>query len=160
MFNFNRIRVLFVCRANICRSPMAEAVLRQKVKEEKLRRKISVDSAAIEDWRVGNPPHPETIKILEQFHIDPGKMKSRQLTAKDGKKFDYIICMDQDVKEDALERIPSPYHDRVYLFNEFLGSDDDVLDPIITKDFLTTFDGIYEGVNAITETIVKERKLS
>ncbi|WP_249863126.1 low molecular weight protein-tyrosine-phosphatase, partial [Paenibacillus konkukensis] len=88
------IRVLFVCLGNICRSPMAEAVFRSKVKEAGLEDRIAADSAGTGSWHVGQPPHEGTRRILQRNGIDYAGIRARQTTAADFESFDYIIAMD------------------------------------------------------------------
>jgi protein-tyrosine phosphatase len=90
-----KIRVLFVCLGNICRSPMAEAVLRQKVADAGLSERIEVDSAGTGDWHVGNPPHRGTSSILADRGISTAGMFARQIISSDLSDFDYILTMDE-----------------------------------------------------------------
>lgn len=89
------IRVLFVCLGNICRSPMAEAVMRDLIEKEHLNDKIEVDSAATSSWHVGEPPHRGTQDKLKEYGISTTGMRGRQLQQADVEKFAYIIGMDE-----------------------------------------------------------------
>ncbi|RYG70743.1 low molecular weight phosphotyrosine protein phosphatase [bacterium] len=95
------LRVLFVCLGNICRSPMAEAVFAQLVKEAHLQDFIEVDSAGTADWDIDSAPHPGTLYVLEQNGIEYSG-QGRKLLKTDLDSFDYIITMDdknlRDVK--------------------------------------------------------------
>ena len=90
------IRILFVCLGNICRSPMAEAVFRNKVKQAGLQDRIVVDSAGTGDWHVGEPPHRGTRGILAQKGVSAEGMQARQITVRDLAQFDYVLTMDSD----------------------------------------------------------------
>ncbi|MGF2384341.1 low molecular weight protein-tyrosine-phosphatase [Lentilactobacillus otakiensis] len=86
--------VLFVCLGNICRSPMAEAMFRQMVKNAHLENKIKVASAAISSQEQGNPPHPGAIAELAKHGLSVGDKKSTPITKEDFDQSDYIIAMD------------------------------------------------------------------
>ena len=84
------ISVLVVCRGNICRSPTAHGILRQALPE------AFVDSAAIMDWNIGRPPHPETIAVAAQRGVDLQGLVARQIAASDFETFDLILAMDDE----------------------------------------------------------------
>ncbi len=88
------VRVLFVCLGNICRSPMAEALMRHKVAQAGLDDVISVDSAGLGAWHVGEPPHRGTRQILDVNGINYTGQRARQLETADFRAFDYIITME------------------------------------------------------------------
>ena len=89
------IRVLFVCLGNICRSPMAEAVFANLVREAGLENEIETDSAGTGDWHVGSPAHPGTMAMLLENGIQY-EGKGRTIVRSDLDEFDYIITMDDD----------------------------------------------------------------
>jgi protein-tyrosine phosphatase len=91
-----KVSVLFVCLGNICRSPMAEAVFRHKVKEAGLDKSIDVDSAGTGSWHVGAPPHRGTRALLDSRKISHAGMVGRQIQRSDLADFDYILTMDED----------------------------------------------------------------
>jgi len=88
------IKVLFVCLGNICRSPMAEGMLKKMIHDHGLQDKIHVESRATSTWEEGNPPHLGTRRILERIGADYQNKKSTQITKLDFNEYDYIIGMD------------------------------------------------------------------
>ena len=95
------IQVLFVCLGNICRSPMAEAVFAQKVRDAKLEDEILADSAGTGGWHIGSPPHPETLRVLKERSI-PFQHRGKQIASSDLNRFDYILTMDDQNYQDVL----------------------------------------------------------
>jgi protein-tyrosine phosphatase len=91
-----KVRVLFVCTGNICRSPMAEAVFRDLIKKAGLDDKFEIKSAGIGNWHAGERPHRGTREVLLRHEIDVNGMVAKQVTSEDLSHFDYIIAMDNE----------------------------------------------------------------
>lgn len=89
------MRVLFVCLGNICRSPTAEGVLRQRVKEAGLQAQVTVDSAGTGDWHCGQPPDARAIQAARSRGYDLGGLRARQVSPPDFVRFDLILAMDR-----------------------------------------------------------------
>ncbi len=101
-----KIRVLFVCLGNICRSPMAEAVFTHLVRQAKLQDRIEADSAGTGDYHAGSAAHPGTLGILEEKGI-PYDGRARVLNKRDLEDFDFIVTMD-DQNERNVRRLAEP----------------------------------------------------
>ncbi|EGW02416.1 Low molecular weight phosphotyrosine protein phosphatase [Cricetulus griseus] len=84
--------VLFVCKGNICRSPIAEAVFRKLVTDENVSDNWAIDSSAVSDWNVGRPPDPRAVSCLRNHGISTAHT-ARQIIREDFATFDYILCM-------------------------------------------------------------------
>jgi len=84
--------VLFVCLGNICRSPLAEAALREEA--WRLDLDIDVDSAGTGDWHVGQPPDPRAIEVARRHGVDISRLKARLVTRADFDRFDHIVALD------------------------------------------------------------------
>jgi len=123
-------KVLMVCLGNICRSPLAEGILKSKVDGSK----VFVDSAGTEGWHQGNPPDQRSIDVAKYHHIDIANQRSRKFKASDFNEFDLILVMDKtnyidiaskaesesdrqkiklilDFSPNTYSEVPDPYYD-------------------------------------------------
>ena len=99
-----KMKLLFICLGNICRSPAAEGIMRQMVEERTLSNDIIVDSAGIGSWHVGEMPDPRMRKHAARRGYDLSPLRARQFRSDDFQKFDYIIVMDEENYHDVMER--------------------------------------------------------
>ncbi len=145
-------KILFVCTGNICRSPMAEAVLRHKVKEAGLENEIQVDGAAVAAYHVGEPADPRTIRTLAKHGIDEPSL-ARQVRTRDFEEFDLIVAMDIG-HFTALSRLAGAQRDKVILFQDLAPDSlpDEVPDPYYGPP--SGFDEVYEIVDTGTEAFL------
>ncbi len=115
----NNISVLFVCMGNICRSPTAEGVFRQRVREVGLEQRITVDSAGTHDYHIGKPPDRRAQAAGAGRGYDLSGLRGRQVDKRDFDEFDYILAMDAE-NLDNLNRIkPARHKARLGLFLEY-----------------------------------------
>lgn len=126
-----KISVLMVCRHNICRSPIAEGLLRHYLKQEKLDRAVRVDSAATHDDILGSRVDDRARKVALKVDVDLGRRKSKKIKPNDYAKFDYILAMDRNNYELLLEQCPPEYISKLSLILSYLDEIDnfDVPDP-------------------------------
>jgi protein-tyrosine phosphatase len=149
-------KVLFVCLGNICRSPMAEAVMRDLVEKRGLTDKIKVDSAGTSNYHIGEPPHKGTKAKLLEYNISTSGMKARQLRSSDLPDYDYIICMDASNVKNTIEMLRAESDAKVFRFLDLTPHKKDVPDPWYTGDFQETYDLCLEGCEALLAKIEQE----
>jgi protein-tyrosine phosphatase len=119
MKNEEKVRVLFCCMGNICRSPTAEAVFRHYVGKAGLADRVHIDSAGTHDYHVGDAPDARTQRAAKQRGYDMSQLRGRQVQAADFMRFDYVLAMDE-ANLDILKRLrPRNAQSHLGLFLEF-----------------------------------------
>lgn len=124
-------RILFVCMGNICRSPSAEAVLRELARREFPQLMLTVDSAGTHGYHVGEPPDARSIRTGRQRGYDLAPLRARQVEREDFVRFDWLLAMDEANLARLHELAPPGRADQARLFLEFAGESRraDVPDP-------------------------------
>ena len=148
-------KIMFVCHGNICRSPMAEYVFRELAQKAGRGKEFLVASTAVsteEIWGdVGNPVYPPVKKLLSGLGISCEEKRARQLTAKDGEEYDYILCMDTSNVRRAKQIVGDRYATKVVRLLDFVGAGGDVADPWYTRNFDETYRDILFASNRLLE---------
>ncbi len=111
--------VLFVCTGNICRSPTADGVMREKVIGQGLAAWVVVDSAGTHDFHVGEPPDIRSQKHALKRGYDMASLRARLVQPDDFEKFDWILAMDSGHMEILKYLCPTQYRDKLHFFTEF-----------------------------------------
>ena len=141
-------RIMFVCHGNICRSPMAEFLLKDMIKKEGLADRFVIASAGTSREEIGNPVHQGTRKKLAQDHISAAGKYAVQLTKEDYTTYDYLLCMDQWNINNVKRIIGHDPKHKVHLLLEYAGVKRDIADPWYTGNFDETYDDVLEGCEA------------
>ncbi len=149
------VKILFICTGNICRSPMAESVLKHLVATYGLTSCLHISSAATSTEEIGNGVHYGTRNILGKKGIPCVEHRARQMTKRDYEEYDYLIGMD-DANIRNMMRIAGgdPKH-KIHKLLEFAGSSRAIADPWYTGDFDTTYADVEEGCKALLEFLQK-----
>ena len=143
-------RILFVCHGNICRSPMAEFILKALVRARGLEDQYYIESAAVSTEEIGNGIYPPAKRCLTQHGVPFDSAKcDRQITAADYGRFDRIICMDSSNLRWIDRILPGDPEHKIHLMMSYAGKHRDVADPWYTGDFETTFQDLLEGCEAM-----------
>ena len=124
------MNILMVCLGNICRSPLAEGLMRSKLEVQIDSASLYIDSAGTGGWHAGEAPDRRSIAVAIQNGIDISSQKARKLVKEDLDKFDYIFAMDQSNFNDILSMAEPEHFGKIHLFLEYAGmGKKDVPDP-------------------------------
>lgn len=147
------IKILFVCHGNICRSPMAEFLMRDLVHKSNLSDQVLVASAATSTEEIGNPVHYGTREKLRQVGISCAGKTAVQLKKSDYAKYDYLIGMDDWNIRNMRRMLGGDPDGKIYKMLKFAGSSRDVADPWYTGDFEATYRDIMAGCQGLLREI-------
>ena len=156
------IKILFVCHGNICRSPMAEFVMKDMVKERGLADRFEIASAATSSEEIwggrGNPVYPPARKKLLEHGIDPGDKQARKTVKSDYDAYDYLIGMD-DANVRSMRRIykGDPLGKISMLLDYTARPGQEVADPWYTGNFDETWRDVTEGCEGLLRFIEADR---
>lgn len=149
LFMGDIMKILFVCHGNICRSPMAEFLLKNAAKQAGIAENFEVESAAVSAEELGNPVYPPVRKLLKNNNINCDGHRARQLAPADYKKFGLILCMDADNVRRAKAICGGDPEHKILRIKDLYGNGGDVADPWYTGDFSLTWREISAACDAI-----------
>ncbi|TQD39328.1 low molecular weight protein-tyrosine-phosphatase [Haloflavibacter putidus] len=147
------IKVVMVCLGNICRSPLAEGLLKAKVDSSK----VKVDSAGTSNYHVDDSPDPRSIAVAKRYGLDITDQRGRQFTAEDFNEFDHIYVMDNSNYEDVVKLAASAEAKEkveIILNKLFPNENADVPDPYHGGEH--GFENVYQMLDEATSVIAKE----
>lgn len=142
-------RIVFVCHGNICRSPMAEFVLKDMVKKRGIAHDFFIESRATSTEEIGNGVHHGTTRKLAQYGISTAGKTAIQLRKSDYEKYDYLICMDSWNVRNTMRIIGSDKDGKVTKLLSFAGEGGDIADPWYTGNFDDTYDDVLRGCEGL-----------
>ena len=146
-------RILFVCHGNICRSPIAEFVMKHMVRQAGLAEQFEISSAATSTEEIGNPVHWGTREKLRHEGVPCGSHAARQMTRRDYDHYDLLIGMDR-MNLLNMQRIAGGDPDgKIRSLLSFAGSGRDIADPWYTGNFDETYSDVVEGCSALLDML-------
>lgn len=157
-----KVRVLFICMGNICRSPLAHGLFLHRVREEGLADRVEVDSAGTHAYHVGEPPDRRSQETARRRGVDLSEQRARKVEVSDFEAYDYLLAMDRENLANLRAICPPALHPKVRLFMEFapeLGVHE-VPDPYYGG--ASGFERVYDLVEAATHGLladIRERHL-
>ena len=151
------IKILFVCHGNICRSPMAEFVMKDIVSRAGADDKFDIKSCATSTEELGNDVHHGTQEVLKRHGVPFEKRAAKQITKEDFNNADYVIVMDKNNLRNLKRYLRLTENDckKISLLMEHAGEKRDIDDPWYTGKFDKTYDDVCCGCKALLDRIIK-----
>ena len=153
------IKILFICHGNICRSPMAEFVMKDLVEKAGLKDRFHIESAATSTEEIGNPVYPPARRKLAEHGISCAGHAARQLTRKDYDQFDWLIGMDFANLRNMRRMCGGDEQNKIHLLMDYTARPGDVADPWYTGDFAQTWRDVLEGCKGLLQHIKDKREI-
>lgn len=152
-------KILFVCHGNICRSPMAEFVMKDIVKKAGLEAQFLIESAATSTEEIGNPVYPPARKILKEHGINCDGKIARQLRNDDYDEYDLLIGMDRANLRNMHRICGGDYAEKIHLLMDYTDRPGDVADPWYTDNFERTWVDVLEGCQGLLKSLKEQSGL-
>ena len=150
------IKIMFVCLGNICRSPMAEFVLKDMVNKKGLSNEFYIKSSATSYEEIGNDIYCGARDKLIQKNIPFTKRKATRLTPEDYNKYDFIIGMEEANIRDIKRIVGEDKENKIYKLLDFSNNPRDIADPWYTGNFDATYADVREGCKAMLVTLAED----
>ncbi len=147
------MKLLFICHGNICRSPMAEFVMKDLVTKAGLESRFQIESAATSTEETGNPVYPPARRKLAEHGISCAGKTARQLTKGDYGRYDLLIGMDQANLRNMRRICGGDPEGKLCLLMDFTDRPGEVADPWYTGDFETTWRDVLAGCRGLLQTV-------
>lgn len=155
----NKLKVLFVCLGNICRSPMAEGSFAELLSSAGLKQQVDTDSAGLHDQFHGQPADDRAQRAARSHHLDISRHRAREICDQDFEAYDYLLAVDQETHARLRGRCPAPLHHKIHLLLEFAQNTQarDVPDPYYGEqhDFDLALELIEQGTQGLLQHIQK-----
>ena len=149
------VKILFVCHGNICRSPMAEFIMKDLVEKAGVSGQFRIESAATSTEELGNPVYPPARRKLAEHGISCAGKTARQLVRADYDRYDLLIGMDRANVRNMHRICGGDPSGKIHLLMEFTGRPGEVADPWYTGDFDTTWRDVLEGCQGLLKGLTE-----
>ena len=149
------IKIMFVCLGNICRSPMAEFVLKDMISKRKLESQFEIASSGTSSEEFGHPVHYGTKQILNKYGIDTSSKRANTLTFHDYENYDYFIGMEERNIIQMKRIFSLSTSPKIVRLMDFTATPQDIDDPWYTGDFDLTYKKIYQGCDHLLQYLLK-----
>ena len=149
-------KIMFVCLGNICRSPMAEFVMKELVEKEGVAHLFEIASAATCSDELGNPVYPPVRKLLSERGISTDGKTAVRLQKSDYEEYDYFVGMDSNNRRSMLRLFDNDPLGKVSLLMDYTEHPRDVADPWYTRDFKATERDVDEGCAKLLSHILNK----
>ena len=149
-------KILFICHGNICRSPMAEFVMKKLVADAGLTEQFEIASAATSTEEIGNPVYPPAKCKLAEHGIGCEGKTARQMTRSDYQYYDYIIAMDRNNLRNLKRMFGEDTEHKISLLMDYTHRPGDVADPWYTGEFEATWRDVSEGCQGLLDYFTKK----
>ncbi|MDO4505330.1 MAG: low molecular weight protein-tyrosine-phosphatase [Spirochaetales bacterium] len=146
-------RILFICHGNICRSTMAEFVMKDLVRKAGRENEFFIDSKATSTEEIGNPPHYGTVSKMRQVGIPMNPHRASQMKKSDYDEFDLILGMDGWNIRNILKITGGDSEGKVHMLLDYTSHPRDIADPWYTHNFDETYNDVLEGCEALLESL-------
>ena len=146
-------KILFVCHGNICRSPMAEFVMKDLVEKAGLSKQFEIASAATSTEEIGNPVYPPARRKLAEHGISCAGKTARRMTRTDYDRYDLLIGMDHANLRNMTRLCGGDPAGKIHALLDYTARPGEVADPWYTGDFEATWRDVYEGCTALLDSL-------
>lgn len=149
-------KILFICHGNICRSAMAEYIMKDIVKKSGLDSRFEIASAATSTEEIGNPVYPPVRKLLAEKGITCKGHSARQLTKSDYAYYDMLVVMDNENLRNSVRICGGDPEHKISMLSDYSGEHGEIDDPWYTRNFEKCFRSVYAGCIGLKEKILSD----
>lgn len=152
-------KIMFVCHGNICRSPMAEFIMKKLVRENGIADNFQISSSATSTEEIGNPVYPPAREELKRHGISCDGKYAVQVKKSDYEKYDLFLIMDDLNNRNIMRIFGKDPESKVHKLLEFAGRNDNVADPWYNGRFDVAYNDIYDGCSGLLRYLTEREEM-